>query len=108
MTASTEPPARDNSDLPEHRVAMVLFTTVRAVDQLDASGVARLAIVSALKDSRIVRPGHPATLLAKFRDSEVPVQVHEVLELGAAGGNGYLWTWPTGKAYPRPEPEEEG
>jgi hypothetical protein len=105
VTASTEP-ARDNSDLPEHRVAMVLFTTVRAVDELDAAGVARLAIVGALKDSRVVRPGQPATLLARFRDGEVPVQVHEVMDLGMAGGNGYTWTKPTGKAYPRlDEPE---
>lgn len=105
MTASIEPPQpkRDNSDLSEHRVAMVLFTTVCAVDERDAADVARLAIVSALKDSRVVRPHRPATLLAKFRDAEVPVQVHEVMDLGMAGGNGYAWIKPTGKGYPREE-----
>jgi hypothetical protein len=85
---------------------MVLFTTVRAVDELDAAGVARLAIVGALKDSRVVRPGCPATLLARFRDAEVPVQVHEVMELGTAGGNGFTWTQPTGRAYPRTDDSE--
>lgn len=99
VTASTEPQPRDNSDLPVHQVAMVLFTTVHAVDNLDAAAVARVAIVSALKDSMVVRPHAPATIMARFRDASVPVQVHEVMDLGVAGGNGYVWIKPTSKAY---------
>lgn len=93
---------RDNSDLPEHRVAMVLFTTVRAVDKLDAEAVARHAIVTAL-GSKVVRPYRPATIMAKFGESQVPVEVSEVMDLGVAGGNGYVWIKPTSKGYPRKE-----
>lgn len=98
MTEPSEP-LRDNSDLPEHRVAMVLFTTVRAADKLDAQAVARHAIVSALNDSGVVRPYRPATILVRFRDSEIPVQVHDVMDLGVAGGNGYVWIQPTNRAF---------
>lgn len=89
---------RDNSDLPEHRVAMVVFTTVRAVDELDGHGIVRHAIRSALKAESI--DTDKVLLLARFRDAAVAVRVHDLVEVGTAAGNGYLWTRPTSKAYP--------
>ena len=104
MTVSNEPPAeplRDNSDLPEHRVAMVVFTTVRAVDELDGHGIVRHAIRRALVAESI--DTESVLLLAVFRDAEIPVRVHDLVEFGTAARNGYVWTKSTGKAYPRPE-----
>jgi hypothetical protein len=103
VTASTEPqPARDNSDLPEHQVAMVVFTTVRAVDALDGEGIARVAIQQAFK-SAASEEHDRLTLMAKFRSGTVPVEIHHVMDLGVAGGNSYVWIQPTNRAYPRVE-----
>lgn len=96
MSAEPQRP-RDNSDLPEHRVAMVVFTTVRAVDAIDAANIASHAIRSALKTSSVEAPIR--TIMARFREAAVPVQVHDVMDLGVAGGNGYVWIKPTNRAY---------
>lgn len=90
---------RDDRALPEHRVAMVVFTTVRAVDQTDAAGIVRHAVRNAVRMASI--DNEAAVLLARFRDARVRVQVHELMDLGMAAGNGYVWIHPTAKAYPR-------
>jgi len=87
---------------------MVVFTTVRAVDNLDAGFIARKAIVDAFTDTKVVRPHRPVTLMARFRETQVPVEISEIVELGTAGGNGYVWIEPTSKAYPRPDGEVSG
>jgi hypothetical protein len=96
-TEPQPPSPRDNSDLPEHRVAMVVFTTVRAVDELDGHGIVRHAIRSALKTSSVEAP--ILTVMARFRDGEVPVKVHDLVEIGTAAGNGYVWIKPTNRAF---------
>lgn len=96
---SPEPTPRDNSELPEHRVALVLFATVRAVDDRDAASLVELAIANVLRDSCADRPGPSATLLVRFGTAEVPVRVHQLMELGSAGGNGYVWIKPTNRAF---------
>lgn len=96
MTGPTQP-ARE---LPEHRVAVVVFTSVRAVDFSDASYIAETAIRQALKTSSIEDPKH-LTVTAKFpgRDERVKVHVRCLREVGMAAGNGYLGTGTTSKAY---------
>lgn len=101
--AATNEALRDNSDLPEHRVAMVVFTTVRAVDYSDAVFIARAAIVDAFTDSRVVRPHRPITLTARLRDDQVPVEVSEVADLRSAGLSGYVQVEPSNRAYTREE-----
>jgi hypothetical protein len=99
--APTDERWRDNSDLPEHRVAMIVFTTVRAVDELDGHHIVRHAIRSALAAESV--DTDKVLLLARFRDAEIGVRVHDLIEVGTAARNGYLWTKPTGQAYPRVE-----
>lgn len=94
-----------NEDLPEHRVAIVVFASVHAVDELDAGHIAEAAVRAALRSG--VSPEHGDLELrrpARQGDSgplRVRVPVHEIRELGMACGNGYLWVSPTGKAYRR-------
>lgn len=94
---------RDDSDLSEHHVAMVVFTTVRAVDDGDAAFIARVAIVDAFTDTRVIRPHRPVTLMARLRDDQVLVEVSEVADLRSVGLSGYVQIQPSNRAYPREE-----
>ena len=88
-----------SDELPEHRVAVTVFTTVRAVDYADATHVAEKAVRHALA-------GRPARLPVEIRfvmgDHDVPVRVEAVKETGIAARNGYLWIEPTSLAYGEP------
>jgi hypothetical protein len=86
-----------NEELPEHRVPVTVFTTVRAVDYADAARVAEVAVRQALSGQRLTRL--PVEIRFVTRDHDVPVQVHGISETGIAAGNGYLWVEPTSKAY---------
>lgn len=94
-----------NEDLPEHRVAVVVFTSVRAVDSADARYIAEAAVRAALLSG--ASPEHGDLELrrpARQGDSgplRVRVPTHEIRELGMACGNGYLFIEPTSKAYRR-------
>lgn len=89
--------------LPTHRVGIVVFATVDAVDQADAAGIATVAIRNALKASR-TDVDTALIVMAQFTNEDVPVTVHRVAEVGVAARQGYLWTAPTGEAYPSAEP----
>jgi hypothetical protein len=107
----TEPAIQDNADLPEFDVAVVVFTRVRAVDNLDASGIAERAIAGAVRDAmRVVHGTYHEPYgeiefrrLSRERNLRVPVVVTEVVHMGVANGDGYLHTEPTRKAYRRYE-----
>jgi hypothetical protein len=76
-------------------VAVVLFCDVES--ETEAEQIAEITI------SRLLGP-LPQMLepVQTSNGKELPaVLVHEVREVGMAAGNGYLWTQPTLKAYPR-------
>jgi hypothetical protein len=80
-----------NADLPEHRVSVVVFATVRAVDERDAADLAERAVCQALSPSGkiVFRDPH--------RNFQVPVEVALVREL--RNTDGYLYVGATPKAY---------
>jgi hypothetical protein len=83
--------------LEEFRVPVVVFTTVRAVDFTDAAFVASAAIRQVLRKSS-VNEVHTVVQLSHSK-GPIDVRVHAAMEAGIAGGNGYLWTAATSKAY---------
>lgn len=89
------------NELSEHRIAVTVFCTTRAVDYSDACSIAEMAVRHTLQGRR---PGEvpkrlPADIALHIRGETIPVQVHDVKETGIAAGNGYLWTQATPKAY---------
>ncbi|MFJ8966073.1 hypothetical protein ACIRG5_42455 [Lentzea sp. NPDC102401] len=91
----TEP--QTGGDLPEFRVAVTVFTTVRAVDHRDALNRAEAGVARALLGTSVP----PVTLETPHpRIGTFEVNVEAVVETGAAARNGYLGTVPTAKAYP--------
>lgn len=89
-----------NDELPEHRVAVVVFASVRAVDLSDATGIARVAIQQSLRTCSINHPSALTTVQARFPgQSPAPVHVHRVEDLGSATYGGYLGTKVTDRAY---------
>ena len=101
------PLPQDNSELPEHDVAVVVFTRVRAVDNLDAASMAERAVATVIRESMRVchganhEPYGEIPLRNIKRNLNVPVTVTQVVHLGIAYGDGYLHTEPTSKAYRR-------
>lgn len=83
--------------LEEFRVPVVVFTTVRAVDFTDAAFVASAAVRQSLRKQSI----DEVFTVVQMDHSKGPirVRVHAAMEVGIAGGNGYLWTAATSKAY---------
>ena len=99
-----EPILETNADLPEHRVAVVVFTTVRAVDKSDAVSLAESAVRKAIRDApgEYDLPHAKSIIFEKVgRDIHwrVPVVVRSVLEVGQAARNGYLGLETTSLAY---------
>ncbi len=76
----------------KHKIAVVVFMEVDAVDEQDAGNVG----TSMLSDM-IRAHGHHRTLT--MRDNTWEGDIHKVMELGMAAGNGYLWTKTTSKAW---------
>ena len=101
MNASQPVPAQPvdepDPDLPEQRVAITVFATVRAVDCSDGAFIAQAAIRRALLDAR-PNPDQ-FVVMSPLRRGAKPVHIHKVMETGMAAGNGYLWTQATSKAY---------
>lgn len=94
----TQPVDEPNPDLPEQRVAITVFATVRAVDLVDAGFIAQAAIRRALLE--VHRRDHEGlVVMSPMRHGGVPVRIHKLMETGMAAGNGYLWTQLTPKAY---------
>lgn len=80
------------SEMKKHRVAVVVFMDVEAVDEQDAGNVADMM----LRD--VIRLVGSHRILTS-RDNVWEGEIHSTMELGMAAGNGYLWTRPTGKAW---------
>jgi hypothetical protein len=99
---STPDPTGSGGELVEHRVAVTVFTGVRAVDFADAVFIAERAMKQAFATSSLHRPNGLLTIQAKFdRQGKpaVPVRIHQVRETGSAARNGLLWVEPTNDAY---------
>jgi hypothetical protein len=79
----------------KHRVAVAVFLEVDGFDEDDAGMGGMLAVRQALGAIR----GLPQEITFRAANGEHAAQVVEVMELGIAAGNGYLWTRPTGKAF---------
>jgi hypothetical protein len=95
-------PLQDNSDLPEHDVAVVVFTRVRAVDLADASHIAERAVARAILDAPApVGADLVLRRTTQTQNLQVPVVVAQVRELGMCFGDSYLGVAPTRKAYRR-------
>lgn len=102
----TGKPLRTNADLPEHRVAVVVFTSVRAVDYADGAAIVTDALRKVIRDS----PGeyseeipHARTITFEVERTDeswkVPVTVRAVMDLAMATGNGYIAVAPSSAAY---------
>ena len=97
-----------SEDLPTHRVAVVVFTEVKAIDDSDASAIAEHAVRDTLRAASTVdvRETGKATLTFMSRTGarEYLVDVHAVEEIGLTLRQGYLRMAPTGFVYqPRGE-----
>jgi hypothetical protein len=110
---------QDNSDLPEHDVAVVVFARVRAVDYADAAHIAERAVCNLIGDqpgNRYRDKDRAAVIhlrrLTRTQNLRIPVTVVEVRELGIACGDSYLRVTPSSKAFrqlnEQREREEDG
>jgi hypothetical protein len=101
------PPPGDNAELPEHDVAVVVFTRVRAVDYGDGAGMAQRAVARAVRDAMRTTYGRDHEPLGELtyrslRPSvAVPVVVAEVRDLELCLGDSTVRIVPTSKAYRR-------
>lgn len=95
-----------NTDEPEHRIAVVVFTTVRAVDYGDGVGIVESAVRKVFRDA----PGfyasdtpHAKTIMfakeTNAADWQVPVAIRSIRELSVAAVNGYITVAPSSVAY---------
>jgi hypothetical protein len=89
----------------DYQVAVTVFATVArgdARDQRDAQNWAVMAVEQALHTAAsVTRLGSVPSRYPALTTCEVDVDVHVVMETGAAGRNGYLTVRPTDQAYPR-------
>lgn len=95
-----------NADEPEHRIAVVVFTTVRAVDYGDGANIVESAVRKVIRDAPGFYPSdapHAKTIMfvkgTNDADWQVPVVVRAVRELTMAAGNGYITVAPSSAAY---------
>jgi hypothetical protein len=80
------------------KVAVVVLVDCEGVDERDASNVAQVAVRAAITgDALASMPVEVAIPLRKAVDRTV--RVIDVMDLGVAAGNGYLWTSPTSRAW---------
>lgn len=81
-----------------HRVGVLVFMNASGVDFADATNVACALIRDKLADG-ILNP-LPVTLEFERRDGvKFTGEVIQVMEVGMAAGNGYLWTNVTSKSW---------
>jgi len=85
----------DDADLPLWRVGTVVFSSVRATDYTGACHIAERAVAQGLGEHRgpqeILMRGHGGSLWR--------ARVVQVLDLGMATGNGYVYLLPATKAW---------
>lgn len=80
------------------RVAVVVLADVEAVDDMDAANAVSLAVRAKLAGSARVSLPIELPIPLKRRATSRPGVV-DVMDLGMAAGNGYLWTYPTHAAW---------
>ena len=79
------------------RAAVVLFIeTTHDGSPIDAAVQLKWALHSATGNQLTVETPQQGT---------IGITIHDVIEAGLAAGNGYLWTSPTPKAFPREQTE---
>jgi hypothetical protein len=85
------------TDRTTYRSAVVVFVEAKGADERDAGNAAELAVRQALAGPRL---GLPADIILKMANRpDEAMTVVDVMEVGLAAGNGYLWTRPTSKAF---------
>lgn len=85
-----------------YRVALLVTCEASGADAYDAAYHAQRALTQQLSPNHV----RPIVLNPVSYPNGVtlpPVVVHDVAEVGAAAGNGRLWTNLTSKAFPREE-----
>lgn len=81
------------------RVAIAVFVEVEGVDALDASSAAQMLIRKALQGDQWPT-GQPFVLHHERPDGvSWDGEVVNVMDVGMAAGNGYLWIEPTAKSW---------
>lgn len=94
------------------RVAVVVFCEAPGVDDRDAGTLATIAVRKALGAGGRLGPDlEPITVTFYNPDQtirrEPTVQPVDVMEVGLAAGNGYLWTRTTSKSFRENGRDEE-
>lgn len=95
------------------RAAIVLFVEVHdeSADTRDAGHRAEAGLKAALAGDAQLGYGHQKWHISvkgnesKHVGCDVNLTVHDMMEVGMAAGNGYLWTEFTCKAFPREDEE---
>lgn len=106
MTEPVELRPDSPDDQIPHRVALVVFATVDAVDQNDADHIVRMTLLRELLDSaRRVNPGELPVVIrhaAPYHDVTWDVALGSIVQLQQALGayHGYLRVEPTDRAFP--------
>ncbi|WP_190824731.1 hypothetical protein [Saccharopolyspora pogona] len=96
----------DASDLPIQNVAVTVFVSVPAVDQLDGAFIAEIAVRQALRSTCTDTKTRRHTV--QLRDGEQrDLTVAAVREIGMAVRNGDLWISPTHQPFRLYEQEQE-
>lgn len=82
------------------RAAVTVFIeTDHEGDAVDSAFLFKMALRGAVGESLSIHPPR--------WPEPINITIHDAMETGMAAGNGYLWTEPTSKAFPRPETEED-
>lgn len=84
-------------DLETHRVGVVVFMEVQAIDRADADGVAARLVRDKLADG--LKNPLPVPLSIVRSGDTLDGTVVKIMEVSMAVGNGYLATEVTGRAY---------
>jgi hypothetical protein len=84
-------------DRQTYRVAIAVFVEVEGVSEHDAGTAGMLAIRQALCDGKL--GSFPREVEYRAMDCQHTAKIVDVIEVGMAAGNGYLWTRPTSKAF---------
>lgn len=96
------------TDRTRHRVALVVFAECDGADYFDAAMGAQMSLNHALREGGVLGRGYRVLPSPPRPDGLAwETTVHKVMEVGMAAGNGYLWTAATGKAFPRPDEDED-
>jgi hypothetical protein len=86
----------------KHRVAIVVFAECEGADYHDAAVGAQMSLNHLLREGGILGREFKTLPSPPRRDGHSwETTIHHVMEVGMAAGNGYLWTEPTSKAFPR-------